>query len=41
MLTLGTAEDDAALARFVELRTRVDGNEEALKEPSAPLADLL
>ena len=40
VLALGAAEDDAAIARLVEQRTRVDGNEEALKEPSAPLSDL-
>jgi NADPH-dependent 2,4-dienoyl-CoA reductase/sulfur reductase-like enzyme len=41
VLALGPAEDDTAIARLVEQRTRVDGNEEALKEPTAPLADLL
>ena len=41
VLALGPAEDDAAIARLVASRTRVDGNEEALKEPTAPLADLL
>lgn len=41
VLAVGPTSDDAVLRRLVAQRTRVDGNEEALKEPTSPLADLL
>ena len=41
VVALGAPEDDASLRRLVAERTRIDGNEEAFREPSSPLADLL
>lgn len=41
VLAIGASHDDEILRRLVAERTRVDGNEEAFKEPSSPLADLL
>ena len=38
---VGPSPDDAVLRRFVADRTRIDGNEGALREPSSPLGDLL
>lgn len=41
VVSLGAAESDELLGELVARRTRVDGSEEALKDPSAPLANLL
>ena len=41
VLALGHAGEDGVLRRFVENRTKVNGNEEALKEFSSSLQDLL
>ena len=41
VLALGPIAGDDVLRRLVAERTRIDGNEEAFKEPSSPLADLL
>lgn len=41
VLAVGGGEDETVLRRLVERRTPIDGNEERLKEPSSPLADLL
>jgi NADPH-dependent 2,4-dienoyl-CoA reductase/sulfur reductase-like enzyme len=41
VLALGSSHEEAVLRRLVAERTRIDGNEEAFREPSSPLADLL
>jgi NADPH-dependent 2,4-dienoyl-CoA reductase/sulfur reductase-like enzyme len=41
VLALGPVAGDDVLRRLVAERTRIDGDEEAFKEPSSPLADLL
>jgi 3-phenylpropionate/trans-cinnamate dioxygenase ferredoxin reductase subunit len=41
VLALGSTSDHEVLRRLVAERTRIDGNEEAFKEPTSPFADLL
>jgi NADPH-dependent 2,4-dienoyl-CoA reductase/sulfur reductase-like enzyme len=41
VLAIGNGSEDNVLRQIVENRMKVDGNEEALKEPSSSLRDLL